>query len=133
MIELIAFLLTTVLVVDCLVLMLLILVQLPKKEAGAGIAFGAGTADALFGAGSGNALTKMTKYAATVFLVLSVVLSAMSANRGGRATRSLEKALESGAPAAAPALAPAQPAAVGAPGASTNLLITAPTNPAAAK
>lgn len=133
MIDLLAFLLTTVLVVDCLVLMLLILVQLPKKEAGAGIAFGAGTADALFGAGSGNALTKMTKYAATVFLALSVVLSAMSANRGGRATRSLEKALESGAPAAAPALAPAQPAAAGAPGASTNLLITVPTNPAAAK
>ena len=45
------------------------LIQLPKKDAGAGLAFGGGATDALFGAGSGNVLTKITKYAATVFFV----------------------------------------------------------------
>src|SRR2546426_681191 len=54
---------TVVLVLDSLFLILLVLVQLPKKEAGIGQAFGGGATDALFGAGSGNALTKMTKYA----------------------------------------------------------------------
>ena len=66
--------LTFVLVINCLLLILLVLVQLPKKDAGAGMAFGAGTADALFGAGSGNALTKITKYATGVFLVLALFL-----------------------------------------------------------
>ena len=50
-------LLTVVLILDCLFLILLVLVQLPKKEAGAGLAFGAGAADALFGAGAGNPLS----------------------------------------------------------------------------
>jgi preprotein translocase subunit SecG len=55
--------LTVLLVLNCLLLILLVLIQLPKKDAGAGMAFGGGAADALFGAGSGNALTKITKYA----------------------------------------------------------------------
>ena len=67
-------LLTVTLVLDCLLLILLVLIQLPKKEAGAGIAFGGGATDALFGAGSGTALTKITKYAAGGFLALSLVL-----------------------------------------------------------
>ena len=68
-------LLTAVLVIDCLLLILLILVQLPKKEAGAGLAFGGGAADALFGAGAGNPLTKITKYAAVTFFSLLIVIS----------------------------------------------------------
>ena len=72
--------LTFLLVVNCLLLILLVLVQLPKKDAGAGIAFGGGTADALFGAGSGNVLTKITKYAAGVFLGMSVVLGLMQSH-----------------------------------------------------
>lgn len=68
-------LLTAVLVVDCLLLILLVLVQLPKKEAGAGLAFGAGAADALFGAGAGNPLTKITKFAAIMFFVLLIIIS----------------------------------------------------------
>ena len=67
--------LTALLVLDCLFLILLVLVQLPKKDAGAGIAFGGGTADALFGAGSGNVLTKVTKWAAAIFFALAIVLS----------------------------------------------------------
>ena len=64
-------LLTLFLILNCLLLILLVLVQLPKKDAGAGLAFGSGAADALFGAGSGNALTKITKYATIIFLVMS--------------------------------------------------------------
>jgi preprotein translocase subunit SecG len=47
---------------------------LPKKDAGAGLAFGGGTADALFGAGSGNALTKITKWGTVVFILLALFL-----------------------------------------------------------
>jgi len=66
--------LTFVIVLNALLLILLVLVQLPKKDSGAGMAFGAGTADALFGAGSGNALTKITKYATVAFLLLALFL-----------------------------------------------------------
>jgi protein translocase SecG subunit len=69
--------LTFVLVLNALLLILLVLVQLPKKDAGAGMAFGGGTADALFGAGSGNALTKITKYGTVVFLLLALILGYM--------------------------------------------------------
>ncbi len=51
-------LLTLVMVLDCLIVILLVLIQLPKKDAGAGLAFGGGATDALFGAGSGTVLTK---------------------------------------------------------------------------
>ncbi len=67
-------LLTFLLLVSCGVLVLLILVQLPKKDAGAGLAFGGGAADALFGAGSGNALTKITKWVTGAFIVLAIFL-----------------------------------------------------------
>ena len=68
--------LTFLLIVDCVVLVLLVLVQLPKKEAGAGIAFGGGAADALFGAGSGNVLTKATKYVCgNIFCAWRLMLS----------------------------------------------------------
>ncbi len=66
--------LTVFLVLNCALLILLILIQLPKKDAGAGMAFGGAAADALFGAGSGNMLTKVTKYAAVIFFVLAVFL-----------------------------------------------------------
>ena len=66
---------TFLLVLDCLVLTLLVLIQLPKKEAGMGQAFGGGTTDTLFGAGGGNAITRMTHYAAAVFFVLTVLIS----------------------------------------------------------
>ena len=68
-------LLTVVMVFDCLLLILLVLIQLPMKEAGAALAFGGGTTDALFGAGSGTVLTKITKYAAAAFFVLAIIVS----------------------------------------------------------
>src|ERR1700675_808658 len=69
--------LTVVMVLICLFLILLVLMQLPKKDAGAGLAFGGAATDALFGAGTGNVLTKVTKYATVVFFVLAMVLSVM--------------------------------------------------------
>ncbi|HYE32374.1 MAG TPA: preprotein translocase subunit SecG [Methylomirabilota bacterium] len=100
-------LLTLVLILDALLLILLVLIQLPKKEAGAGVAFGGGATDALFGAGSGSALTKITKYAATAFLALSMILAVMNIHRSRSSERGLEAELNRAAKAA-PAAAPVQ-------------------------
>ena len=66
---------TFLLMLDCLVLMLLVLIQLPKKETGMGQAFDGGATDTLFGAGSGTALTRLTHYAAVGFFVLTALIS----------------------------------------------------------
>ncbi len=104
-------LLTFILVVNCLLLILLVLVQLPKKEAGAGVAFGAGTTDALFGAGSGNVLTKITKYCAGIFLVLAMLLSVLNIHQHSRRSGAteLDRLLSESAPAPA-ATTPTAPA-----------------------
>jgi preprotein translocase subunit SecG len=105
-------LLTFVLVLNCALLILLVLMQLPKKDAGAGLAFGGGATDALFGAGSGNVLTKTTKYAATIFFILALIIGILQSNYHRRSVTELEKALASQPAAplgAAPATAP-QPA-----------------------
>src|SRR5688572_33125592 len=99
--------LTVVLVLNCLLLILLVLIQLPKKEAGAGLAFGAGTTDALFGAGSGNALTKLTKYAATTFLGLSLLVGLLNARTAHASGSTVRQKLATQKPVAAPAAAPA--------------------------
>lgn len=77
MLSLVIGLLTLLLVLNSVLLILMVLVQLPKKEAGLGMAFGAATADALFGAGSGTVLTRWTKYATGGFLALSLLLSVL--------------------------------------------------------
>ncbi|HVR35419.1 MAG TPA: preprotein translocase subunit SecG [Methylomirabilota bacterium] len=82
MLTLLIGLLTAILVLDALLLILLILVQLPKKDAGAGLAFGGGAADALLGAGSGNVLTNLTKYAAGIFFVLCLTLAILGTQAG---------------------------------------------------
>src|ERR1044071_9119282 len=86
--------LTVLLVLNCLLLMLLVLIQLPKKEAGAGLAFGGGATDALFGAGSGNALTKLTKYSAGTFLAMSLILGVMNAKMHHAGESDVRKALD---------------------------------------
>ena len=90
---LVTVLLTVLLVLDCLFLILLVLVQLPKKEAGAGLAFGGAATDALFGAGSGNALTKVTKYATIAFFVLLIILAVTQSGRRSGSS-SFERAIE---------------------------------------
>jgi preprotein translocase subunit SecG len=84
---------TVVLVLDSLFLIFLVLLQLPKKDAGAGMAFGGGATEALFGAGSGNVLTKATKYAAGLFMGLALLLSALNAYRHSRSGQSFEDQL----------------------------------------
>ncbi len=116
-------------VVDCVFLIFLVLLQLPKKEAGAGLAFGGAATDALFGAGSGNVLTKVTKYAATVFFALAVIVSLMQSKYHYRTTSNLQRRLEqSSQPASIPSM-PASPAAPAAP--STPASSASPTAPAA--
>jgi len=135
-------LLTAVMVLTCFVLIFLVLLQLPKKEAGAGLAFGGAATDALFGAGSGNMLTKITKYLATLFFVLAVVLSMAQGFSNRRSKSNFQKLLAptGKAPAAAtapaasptPPTTPAQTASAPTPG--SNLLMTSQaaeaTNPA---
>ena len=90
--SIVIWLLTFLLVLDCLVLILLVLIQLPKKEAGMGQAFGGGATDALFGSGSGNALTKMSKYAVGIFFVLTLLISVLfgkQARSGGGDLRNI--------------------------------------------
>src|SRR5688572_10936476 len=108
--------LTVLLVIDCLFLILLVLVQLPKKEAGLGQAFGSGTTDALFGAGSGNALTKLTKYFTAGFFILTLFLSILNAQQAKSKRSGLERALEKASasesatpPATAPSATQATP------------------------
>jgi preprotein translocase subunit SecG len=79
-------LLTFVMVMDCVILIFLVLLQLPKKDAGAGLAFGGSATDALFGAGSGTVLTKITKYAAGTFFVLALLLAFMQSQKYSRST-----------------------------------------------
>jgi protein translocase SecG subunit len=112
----IAGLLTCILLLNSVMLILLVLVQLPKKDAGAGLAFGGGAADALFGAGSGNALTKITKWGTVVFIVLALSLGYLQDSLHSKDTDTvdfLKKVNQKQtAPAAMPAPAPApQPAA----------------------
>jgi protein translocase SecG subunit len=103
-------LLTALLIVDCLFLGLLILVQLPKKDAGVGMAFGGGAADALFGAGSGTALTKLTKYTATAFFILVFVLSYLNIHANPTAASELKSAYEKQSQAPAPSSPVVMPA-----------------------
>lgn len=105
------FLLSTVLVLTCLFLVLLVIVQLPKKEAGASMAFGGGMGEMILGAGSGNVLTKITKYTAGIFLVCSLLLSWLVSHRAHQSETGVSRALERAA--AAPATPPSAPATPG--------------------
>jgi preprotein translocase subunit SecG len=85
--------LTVILVLNSFFLILLVLIQLPKKDAGIGMAFGAGATEALFGAGSGTVLTRITKYSAGLFMGLSLFLSMMNSASARRADTSLDDEL----------------------------------------
>jgi len=116
--------LTFILFLVCLLVCLLILVQLPKKEAGMGTAFGADAAVAMFGAGSGNALTRMTKYTTGTFLVLCVLLTWMNAYANRSRGSAIERELTQSA-AASSASSPAASKSF------SSLLAPSTTNPAA--
>jgi preprotein translocase subunit SecG len=122
-------LLTFVMVLDCMVLILLVLIQLPKKEAGAGLAFGGAATDALFGAGSGTVLTRVTKYAATIFFVMAFILAILQSRFQGRRATDFQRLLEkpaATAPAAPVTSPPATTAPAATPTTSTNTLLSTP-------
>lgn len=123
--QIIIWIVTALLVLTCIFLILLVLVQLPKKEAGAGMAFGGGTADALLGSGSGTALTKFTGYVVAAFFVLALGLSLMRTHQDSAKTSAVADALKKEASQ--------KPAPSTLPVLSSNLLQTAPkaTNKAA--
>lgn len=121
-------LLTFVLMVIALFLILLVLVQLPKKDAGVGMAFGAGMSEMLLGAGSGNVLTRITKYTVGIFLGLSLLLSVLISSQARKGDMGVARAIEEQArsmPATPATPAPGQPT-----GASGLQSLIAPTNPA---
>lgn len=131
-------LLSLVLCLSCFFLGLLILVQLPKKEAGMGTAFGGDAAVALFGAGTGNALTKLTKYTAGVFFFLCFTLTWLTIRQNSSQTAKVREALARGQTPAAGAATPGISAGLSnlmAPStAATNATPVAPaTNPVAPK
>ena len=101
--------LTIVLVLTSFFLILLILAQLPKKEAGAGLAFGAGAAEAVFGAGAGTPLSKITKIFATLFLGLAVLLGVMNSYESKRSSRLVDEAAANQAARTTPAAEQATP------------------------
>jgi preprotein translocase subunit SecG len=105
-------LLTLVMVLNCFVVIFLVLLQLPKKDSGAGLAFGGAATDALFGAGSGNVLTKITKYAAGIFFVLAIGLSVLQRNYHARTTSAFQEGLMKTSPTPGLPSTPAQPPAV---------------------
>jgi protein translocase SecG subunit len=113
---------TVVLILDCMLLSLLVLIQLPKKDAGAGVAFGGGATDALFGAGSGTALSNLTKYTAAAFFILVFILEILTTRAGHSNADELKRQLQkqsampaATAPASTPATSSTTPPATAAP------------------
>jgi len=88
---------------DCALLTLLVLMQQPKKDAGAGMAFGGAASDALFGAGSGNVLTKITKYLAGGFFGLALVMAVIASHKPQSGAASFTEKLSEGGPASSTA------------------------------
>lgn len=70
-------LLTVVEVAVCFLLITAILIQKSKTQ-GAGLAFGSGVGETLFGGQIGNVMTKITVILAIVFLVNTVALTFMA-------------------------------------------------------
>jgi preprotein translocase subunit SecG len=107
-------LLSVILVLTCFLLILLVLIQLPKKDAGAGLAFGGAATDALFGAGTGNVLTKLTKYATITFFVLLLFIGAVQSQVFEKDASSFIEAVEQQSKeGSVPPVAPAAPAVAG--------------------
>lgn len=89
----------TVEVICSFLLIALVLIQ-KSRGAGAGLAFGAGVGESLFGGQVGNVLTKATVVLATIFLVNTTILAVMGSHRS---VGSVTDAVKPGAAAAAPA------------------------------
>jgi len=93
-------LLIVVEVLCSLLLIGLILLQRSKSE-GLGLAFGAGAGEALFGARAGNVLSKATVILGIVFMISTLMLGVMFAQKDKALIDTLDPA-----PAAAPVVQP---------------------------
>ena len=96
------YLVGVLLVIDCLLIVLLVLMQRPKQE-GLGAAFGAGVTDQIWGSQTTNVLQKGTVYLGVMFFVLSITLCVLEA-RKSRQFSGMK------VPTASVAAAPASPA-----------------------
>jgi preprotein translocase subunit SecG len=95
------YLLTVVEILTSILLVGIILLQKPKSQ-GAGLAFGAGMGESLFGSQVGNVLTRTTVILAIVFLVNTTLLALLGASRKGQASVTDRMPTPAGAPAARP-------------------------------
>ena len=106
------YLVATLFVINCFVLLLVILVQ-QGKAGDMASAFGGGSSQAAFGARSGaTLLTKVTWVSASLFFVGALALSAVSSRGPGSVLGSVPQPASQSAPdttPAQPAPAPAQP------------------------
>lgn len=93
-------LLTLTMVLLCLAIVFLVLIQLPKREAGTGLALGENATNEVFGAGSGTVLSKVTKYAATAFFVLALLLSVLQQSSHSKDNSAFVRALKAAAASA---------------------------------
>jgi preprotein translocase subunit SecG len=101
-------------IIDAFVLILVVLLQ-QGKGAGMGLAFGGASSSVFGGAGAGNFFTKVTTWAAVVFMITSLSLAYL----GGRSATSLMKNVTAPAAKSAPAETGAATAPTGAAGAVT--------------
>ena len=104
-------------VIICVLLGAVVLLQKPK-EGGLGVSFGGGTAEALFGAQTGNVLVKITIILGTAFLLNTIVLSRLTSSGADSVMENVrtapaaaqQPALPFSGGSSAPAPAPAMPA-----------------------
>jgi preprotein translocase subunit SecG len=64
-----------ILVLVCIFLVLIILMQKSKQEAGLGAAFGGAATEQLFGAGTTSVLTKATIWGTAIFFIITLILA----------------------------------------------------------
>jgi preprotein translocase subunit SecG len=104
------YLIATLFVINCLVLLLVILIQ-QGKAGDMASAFGGGGSQAAFGARSGaTLLTKVTWVCASLFFVGALALSVVSSRGPGSVLGSVPLPAAPAATQPAPATTPAQPA-----------------------
>jgi len=113
--EALVWILRGLLVLVCLLMILVILMQRSKQE-GIGAAFGAGMTESVFGADTGNVLSKTTVWCAVLFFGITLALSAISARKHRTGTSGLAEAAQE----ASKAMAPAAGATTNGPAAATN-------------
>ena len=106
-------LISILLIVEVLAAFLLIVVILAQKskDQGLGMAFGSGMGESLFGSRAGNVLTRMTVTLATVFMLTTIILGFLFANRSVGSGSVMEKADREAPLAPVAPLAAPQPSA----------------------